>query len=269
VREGRYSDFWRATAAGLLLGSVLIGAVLFSRHGHESRKGRPTPTAVVLADRLPPMRAKDCTDTWTNATSGTNWANSLNWSAGRPPTPDDRACIPDGALVTLNAQSVSIAGIAVEGTLALGDGAVLDLTDPARVSKFEVLVLKNATLTGRSPVEVTGTLSWQNGGVIAGRGPMRLDRHSNTTFDAGIGGAGAVRRPMLAYGRFELTSGAIYVHAPITNAGYMHLDYGYQRGFAAGFLNPSGRPVRLTGNGRRSPATLMAGDPGKAPYKIP
>jgi hypothetical protein len=259
----RYSDFWRALAAGLLLGSVLIGAAVVVRSHDSGSEQAPQPAlpAATSATRLRPMRARGCTDTWTAATTTSDWTSAANWSAGRIPGPADRACIPDGALVSLsNGTSTAVGSVAVEGTLSLDGRAVLDVDDPARPSSIVVLVLRNATLRGRSPLTVTGTFSWDNGGVLEGPGPMRLGRRSNTTFDPGDGGKGVLKRPLLTYGEFDLASGAVYVVGHITNFGNMHGNVRSPRGFPAGFLDGAGRPVKLTG---KVPPGLVPGSSGR------
>src|SRR5689334_24010148 len=101
MRSGRYTVFWRSLAAGLLLGSVMVASVLFSRgSGHSSRKTHTTSVAV-LRSSSKPMHARGCTDTWVGSTQ-TDWTIAGNWSAGRIPTPADRVCVPDGAVVWLH-----------------------------------------------------------------------------------------------------------------------------------------------------------------------
>ena len=104
----------------------------------------------------------------------------------------------------------SIASAAVEGTLTLDRGAKLALADRGRPSSIEVLVLRKATITGHSPLTVTGTLTWGNGGRIEGDAPLLLARGSSTTFDPGDGGNGPVGTP---------GDGSVRAPPPLTPAG--------------------------------------------------
>jgi hypothetical protein len=266
VRRSRRPDFWRAVAGGFLLGCALIGAVVVGRwssHDHKATRSS-TPRLVKLTPHLPPMRAHGCTDTWVATRGGTDWTFPGNWSARRVPSQDDRACIPDGALVLLNGARATVASVAVEGTLSMDNAAMLDLDNASQRSSFEVLVLQNARLEGRSPVIVTGTFSWLRGGVVEGPAPITLARRSVTGFDAGDGGRGVLlRRLMLARGRFELISGALYVTGKITNFGHMVVNNISPRGYPAGLLNAKGRPVAITGKLRKQvPPGVQPGTPG-------
>src|SRR3954453_10359778 len=266
--RGRYTTFWRALAAGLLLGSVLVASVLLSRTAHESSTAPKPSRAAVLTPALPAMRAKGCTDTWLK-TAQTDWTVATSWSAGRVPTPADRVCVPDGAVVWLHGQATMVASIAVEGTLSLTDDAALVLDNPSQRSRIETLVLNHSKLGGRSPIAITGTFDWEDAGELAGPGEVTITKRANPSFDPGPGGKGTVRNLLVINGRFDLASGAIYVGSTITNHGYMHVVNSSRTGHAAGFLNMAGRPVPEINTGIDLNPAAPTGAPAKPPLAGP
>ncbi|HEX6712800.1 MAG TPA: hypothetical protein VF066_05420 [Thermoleophilaceae bacterium] len=265
----RYVVFWRALAAGLLLGSVMVASVLLSRAGHDSET-RPARTerAARLSPALPPMRARGCTDTWLK-TAQTDWTVATNWSAGRVPTTADRVCVPEGAIVWLHGNATAVASIAVEGTLSLTDGAALVLDNPAQRSTVETLVLNHSKVGGRSPLVITGTFDWENRGELAGPAPVTVAKRANASFAPGPGGKGTVRAPLVINGRFDLASGALYVGSDVTNRGYMHVVYSSPTGHPAGLLDLRGRPLPEVNTGRDLKPGAPTGTSGKVPLAGP
>lgn len=264
---GRYIAFWRALAAGLLLGSVMVASVLFSRAAHSSRPAARTSQSAVLTQPRP-MRARGCTDTWLK-TSLTEWTVAANWSAGRVPTVADRVCIPDGAVVGLHGYATVVASIAVDGTLSVTDGAALVLDNPAQRSSVETLVLNRAKLGGRSPLAITGTLDWESGGELAGPATVTIAKRANASFDPGVGGKGTVRCRLVINGTFDLASGALYVGSAITNRGYMHVVNSSAGGYAAGLLDLRGRPVPEFNRGTDLNPKAPTGTPATPPVAGP
>jgi hypothetical protein len=114
---------------------------------------------------------------------------------------------------------------------------------------------------------VQGVLGWMKGGSIDGPGGMLLSKGSSTTFDAGDGGKGVLKRRLVARGRFELVSGALYLGSVrVTNTGDMTVNTKSPRGFPAGLLNLDGRPVRITVRRRSEvPPGATTGTPGRPP----
>jgi hypothetical protein len=265
MRDGRYTTFWRALAAGLLLGSVMVASVLVSRAGDNSpSEAARTSRAAELTRHLPAMRAHGCTDTWLT-TAVTDWAVPSSWSAGRIPTPADRVCIPDGAVVWLHGYATAVASIAVEGTLSLTDGAALVLDNPAQRSSVETLVLKHSKIGGRSPLLITGTFDWESGGEFAGPATVTIAKRAEASFNPGPGGKGTLRAHLVIDGKFDLASGALYVGSDITNRGYMHIAYSSPTGLPAGLLNLRGQPLPEVNTGTDSNPAAPTGTPARPP----
>ncbi len=100
-----------------------------------------------------------CTAVFTAAGDGTSWHDPLNWSAPMAPQPDDVACVPAGQAAAHTLPSAGIAGLVVDGELAVGAGSTLSVSGaPLRVNGL-LVVGAGSTLTGASPLDLRGTLT--------------------------------------------------------------------------------------------------------------
>jgi YD repeat-containing protein len=109
-----------------------------------------------------------CTDSWTGPASG-SWGTAADWSAERVPSATDVACIGAGKAVTVSEGGDQAGAVEVEGSLAIVGGS-LEVASALEVSKVASLRLNSGTLTGPGTLDVTGSLAWEEAGVMSGSG---------------------------------------------------------------------------------------------------
>jgi RHS repeat-associated protein len=112
-----------------------------------------------------------CTDTF--AVSEGDWSTPGNWSEGRVPGSGDVACIGSGKTARVFEAGSQAGVVQGEGTLDLGSGS-LEVSDALEVSSLHALTLTGGTLTGAATVDVSGSLSWEGGGM-AGSGSTVIE----------------------------------------------------------------------------------------------
>ncbi len=112
-----------------------------------------------------------CTDTF-DVSEG-EWTTAANWSEGRVPGSSDVACIGSGKTARVIEGVNHVGVVQGEGTLVIGDGS-LEVSDALEVSSLHGLSLSGGTLTGTATVDVSGSLTWEGGGM-EGSGSTVID----------------------------------------------------------------------------------------------
>lgn len=111
--------------------------------------------------------AAECTNTWTGPGAG-SWSTAGNWSAGHAPTKSDVACIGSGKSAAISGTEAVAGLILAEGSLSIS-GASLELFNTEEPSTVRFLTLNGGGWQkGPGTLQITGTLTWNGGGVEGG-----------------------------------------------------------------------------------------------------
>jgi hypothetical protein len=266
--------FWRAVAAGFLVGAGVIAVVAATR-GDDNKASDIRLKQVTLrprpANASPPAHRKGCTDIWTGRAENGRWNVAANWSARRVPGPADHACLGRGTVVTLVGAKARVGSVSDEGTLYAIPGGELTLLDLSTPSKLQALVLAGGTLGGDASV-IIHELNWQENGAMVDGGETVIPRGARAVFLAGNGGSGLLgaKRRLTLRGQFALVSGALYTDASskihTSRTSVIDIDTTSDTGEPQGLLKrEDGQPGATIRNGRRT----LLGTAGRHPHPGP
>lgn len=173
----------------------------------------------------PEGAGSDCTIFWTGDGGDGSWLTGTNWSTGKVPAGNDRACIPAGLTAELSSGAVEVAATGGSGAIKL-DGGSLVLVDGRSQSAIGSLIIESGALMGAGSLDVASSFTW-SGGAILDSGTTVLGPDASSAIDAGLEGVVSLDRGTLVNeGTLTWSEGAIELEgdAEIENSGTIHAN---------------------------------------------
>lgn len=127
-----------------------------------------------------------CDAVWIGPRTGGEWHEPGNWSGGRTPGAEERACVARSHTVVVSRGPQRVGSIEIGGRLTVVSGS-LELSDTRVPSEADELVLSHGRLDVGGRLEIAGFFYWGAAGHMSG-GEIRLGVASNAEL---VGGHGA------------------------------------------------------------------------------
>ena len=219
-----YGCSWDTT--GVADGSYRLRAQVLDTGGNTFTTNIQAVTIDNHGGSVEPEEAgSDCTVFWTGDGGDGSWLTGANWSTGKVPAGNDRACIPAGLTAELSSGAAEVGATGGSGALKL-DGGSLVLADGRSQSAIGSLIIESGVLMGAGSLDVANSFTW-SGGAILNSGTMVLGPDASSSIDAGLEGVVSLDRGALVNeGTLTWSEGAIELEgdAEIENSGTIHAN---------------------------------------------
>jgi hypothetical protein len=174
---------------------VAIERVVRTKRKHVAMRGAVVLAligAVALATKPggrphAPGSRYGCDAVWIGPRLGGEWEVARNWSRGRVPGADERACIPRSTTVVVSRGALRVGSLEDGGRLTVRGGS-LQLVARREISAIAELVISHGVLAVSGRLELAEFFWWGPGAHVAGPGDVYLNSSSYTQL---VGGEGA------------------------------------------------------------------------------